>query len=147
MNRRKTIGLALQGGGSWGGYTWGVLDALLRRRSVVVAQLSGTSAGAINAAIVASALAKGSEPHARETLTSFWRRIADPAIADVARAWWWPLDRYLRNSVSDWLLAGGMLGNRTLSTLGVNWLRQAIAEHVDIEAIRSKSGPALFVTA
>ena len=51
--------LALQGGGSWGAYTWGVLDALLASRSVSIAQLSGTSAGAINAAIVASAIAQG----------------------------------------------------------------------------------------
>ena len=57
---RKPIGLALQGGGSWGAFTWGVLDALLANGSVAVAQLSGTSAGAINAAIVAGALAKGS---------------------------------------------------------------------------------------
>src|SRR5258706_1908284 len=46
---RKPIGLALQGGGSWGAYTWGVLDALLASRSITIAQLSGTSAGAINA--------------------------------------------------------------------------------------------------
>src|SRR5438552_11949254 len=63
---RKPIGLALQGGGSWGAYTWGVLDALLASRSVTIAQLSGTSAGAINAAIVASALATGSAAQARK---------------------------------------------------------------------------------
>src|SRR5438045_6922984 len=45
---RKPIGLALQGGGSWGAYTWGVLHALLASRSLAIAQLSGTSAGAIN---------------------------------------------------------------------------------------------------
>src|SRR5213596_4187701 len=49
---RKPVGLALQGGGSWGAYTWGVLDALLGSRSLSIAQLSGTSAGALNAAIV-----------------------------------------------------------------------------------------------
>jgi NTE family protein len=75
---RKPIGLALQGGGSWGAYTWGVLDALLGRRSISIAQLSGTSAGAINAAIVASALAKGSAGDARKSLRAFWLRVADP---------------------------------------------------------------------
>src|SRR6059036_2698405 len=75
---RKPIGLALQGGGSWGAYTWGVLDSLLASRSVAIAQLSGTSAGAINAAIVASALAKGSPAQAREALRSFWLSLADP---------------------------------------------------------------------
>ena len=52
---RKPVSLALQGGGSWGAYTWGVLDALLGGRSVTIAQMSGTSAGALNGAIVAGA--------------------------------------------------------------------------------------------
>ena len=65
---RKPIGLALQGGGSWGAYTWGVLDAVLASRTLGIAQLSGTSAGAINAAIVASALAKGTVKDARDRL-------------------------------------------------------------------------------
>src|SRR5205814_2155803 len=80
---RRPIGLALQGGGSWGAYTWGVLDALLASRTVSVAQISGTSAGAINAAIVASALAKGSAAQARKSLRAFWLRIADPAVLDL----------------------------------------------------------------
>jgi len=65
---RTPVGLALQGGGSWGAYTWGVLDALLASRTIGVAQFSGTSAGAINAAIVASALARGSPADARKSL-------------------------------------------------------------------------------
>ena len=72
---RRPIGLALQGGGSWGAFTWGVLDVLLGSRSLHVAQLSGTSAGAINAAIVASALAKGTPARAREALRSEERRV------------------------------------------------------------------------
>src|SRR5437764_3022808 len=82
---RKPIGLALQGGGSWGAYTWGVLDSLLASRSLTVAQLSGTSAGAINAAIVASALAKGSAAQARDELRLFWLSIARPAMHDIGR--------------------------------------------------------------
>jgi NTE family protein len=64
---RKPIGVALQGGGSWGAYTWGVRDALLTSRRVDIIQLSGTSAGAINAAIVAGALADGTPARARES--------------------------------------------------------------------------------
>src|SRR6202171_4376331 len=82
---KKPIGLALQGGGSWGAYTWGVLDVLLASRTISIAQLSGTSAGAINAAIVASALAKGSAVQARKSLRAFWLRVADPALAEIAR--------------------------------------------------------------
>src|SRR4051812_12806806 len=87
---RKAVGLALQGGGSWGAYTWGVLDALLASRNIRITQLSGTSAGAINAAIVASALAEGSPLQARKALRSFWLSIADPALSEVVRDLWGP---------------------------------------------------------
>src|SRR5215467_14849420 len=89
---RKPVGLALQGGGSWGAYTWGVLDALLASRSLTITQLSGTSAGALNAAIVASALANGSPAQARKALRAFWLAVARPAVADLGRELWAPVE-------------------------------------------------------
>ena len=144
-NPRRPGGLALQGGGSWGAYTWGVLDALLASRTIGVAQFSGTSAGAINAAIVASALATGSTADARKSLRAFWTGIADPAVADVVGQMWRPVERTLRASVSEWFLSAG-LSPYSVNPLGVNPLREAIAAHVDIDAIRSRASPALFVT-
>jgi NTE family protein len=143
---KKPIGLALQGGGSWGAYTWGVLDVLLASRTISIAQLSGTSAGAINAAIVASALAKGSAAQARKSLRAFWLRVADPALADLARKIWGPAERSLRQSFGAWLLSSGAVTPYNANPLGINPLRDAIEAHVDIDAIRSKSSPALFVT-
>ena len=143
---RRPIGLALQGGGSWGAYTWGVLDALLASRSVSIAQLSGTSAGAINAAIVASALAKGSSADARKMLGSFWQAIADPTFSSMARELWRPVEHKWRDSVGAWLWSTGVLSPYTTNPLGLNPLRDAIAAHVDIGAIRSKEAPALYVT-
>lgn len=143
---RKPIGLALQGGGSWGAYTWGVLDAILGSRSLAIGQLSGTSAGAINAAIVASALAKGSPTEARKSLRSFWMSMAAPAHAELARKLWGPAGRTLRDSFGAWLLSSGALSPYSVNPLGMNPLRDAIAAHVDIDAIRGKSAPALFVT-
>ena len=142
---RTPISLALQGGGSWGAYTWGVLDALLASRSVGITQLSGTSAGAINAAIVAGALAKGSTAQARHALRSFWLSIAAPDAPEVVRSFFGPLERHWRNSMNDWLLASGLFSPYSSTTLGMHPLREAIAAHVDIDAIRSKSAPALFV--
>ena len=142
---RKPIGLALQGGGSWGAFTWGVLDALLASRGIAVAQLSGTSAGAINAAIVAGALANGSTARAREALRSFWLSITDHAATQGMHGWWGP-DRHWRNPLNEWLLASGMLPPHHASAFAANLLRNAIAKHVDIEAIRSRFAPALFVT-
>jgi NTE family protein len=143
---RRPIGLALQGGGSWGAFTWGVLDALLASRSFSVAQLSGTSAGAINAAIVASALAQGTPTRARELLRSFWLHIARPAVADLGREVWGPMERTWRNTLGAWLISTGSLSPYNTNPLGINPLRDAIAAHVDIDSIRSKLAPALFVT-
>ena len=140
---RKPIGLALQGGGSWGAYTWGALDLLLASRKVAIAQLSGTSAGAINAAIVAGALARGSPRRARQALSSFWRRIACP-LALVGD--WRPVERAWRESMAMWLFAAGALSPHHANPLGLNPLREAIESHVDIEAIRRATAPPLFVT-
>jgi NTE family protein len=146
ITSRKPIGLALQGGGSWGAYTWGVLDALLAGRSIRIAHLSGTSAGAINAAIVAGALAKGSAAQARKSLRSFWLSIARPAVADLGREVWGPMGRIWRDSLATWLISSGSVSPYHVNPLNINPLRDAIAKHVDFDAIRSKDAPALYVT-
>jgi NTE family protein len=141
---RKPVSLALQGGGSWGAYTWGVLDALLAARSVSIAQMSGTSAGAINAAIVASALATGSAADARRLLRSFWMAVASPAVPGPAGLW--PAGLRWHETIGSWLISTGVLSPYNANPLGINLLREAIAAHVDVEAIRHRSAPALYVT-
>jgi len=143
---RKPVGLALQGGGAWGAYTWGVLDCLLASRSVAITQMTGTSAGAINAAIVASALAKGSTALARRSLRDFWLAISKPAAADFGRELWGPVERQWHETVGAWLIAGNAASPYTLNPLGLNPLRDVIAASVDIDAIRSPQSPALYVT-
>ena len=61
----KKIALALQGGGSHGAFTWGVLDRLLEDERLVIESISGTSAGAMNAAVLADGFEKGGAPGAR----------------------------------------------------------------------------------
>jgi len=141
---RQPVGLALQGGGSWGAYTWGVLDVLLASRRVAVAQLSGASAGAINGAIVAGALANGSAARAREALSAFWKGIASPTLGSVPLGG--PAERAWRESMGIWLLTTGALSPYHANPLGINPLREAIEAHVDIDAIRSPSAPPLFVS-
>src|SRR5204862_6658922 len=104
---RKPVGFALQGAGSWGAYTWGVLDVVLASRSLAIAQLSGTSAGAINAAIVAGALARGSTKRARDALRSFWLDVAYPTHAAPGGEVWAPVERAWRESIGAWLLSSG----------------------------------------
>ena len=111
-----------------------------------IRQLSGTSAGAINAAIVAGSLANGSAAQARKALRAFWLSIAHPAASDIVRSLWGPLERRWRNPMNDLLLTSGIMSLYGASGLAIKPLRDAIARHVDIDAIRSKSAPALFVT-
>src|SRR5690242_10003777 len=142
---RRPVGLALQGGGSWGAYTWGVLDSLLASRSIAITQFSGTSAGAINAAIVASALAKGTARDARASLRAFWTGIADPAIADVVGRIWWPVERTLRTSLSEWFLSAG-LSPYNVNPLGVNPLRDAITLNFHVAALPLLTAAAALLT-
>ena len=72
------IDLALQGGGSHGAFTWGVLDVLLEDESLAFDGVSGTSAGALNAAVLATGLAEGGRAGARAALQAFWHDVAAP---------------------------------------------------------------------
>ena len=70
---RKKINLALQGGGAHGAFTWGVLDHLLADERIDIEGISGTSAGAMNAVMLADGLARGGAEEARKRLAEFWR--------------------------------------------------------------------------
>src|SRR5918992_3867679 len=69
----KRINLALQGGGAHGAFTWGVLDHILADARVAVDGISGSSAGAVNAVMLADGLARGGPDEARARLADFWR--------------------------------------------------------------------------
>ena len=73
------IDLALQGGGSHGAFTWGVLDRLLQESRFKIEGVSGTSAGAMNAAVLAEGYARSGAEGARAALAAYWRRISDAA--------------------------------------------------------------------
>ena len=73
------VDLALQGGGAHGAFTWGVLDRLLEEPSLQIEGISGTSAGAMNAAVLAQGLSAGGVQGAKTALERFWRRVSDAA--------------------------------------------------------------------
>ena len=73
------VDLALQGGGSHGAFTWGVLDRLLEEPWLGIEGISGTSAGAMNAAVLADGYAKAGATGARVALEMFWRRVSEAA--------------------------------------------------------------------
>ena len=89
----KLVELALQGGGSHGAFTWGVLDYLLLDDRIRIEGICGTSAGAMNAVVLADGLDRGGKKGAREALNRFWSSISRAALfSPFQRS---PVDRLL----------------------------------------------------
>ena len=87
------IDLALQGGGSHGAFTWGVLDRLLEEPWLHIVAISGTSAGAMNAAVLADGWTEGGAEGARAALDKYWKRVSRAAaFSPLQRS---PLDRLM----------------------------------------------------
>jgi NTE family protein len=123
------ISLALQGGGSFGAFAWGVLDRLLEEPGISYDAISGASAGSVNAVLLASGMAEGGRDSARKRLAQFWERIGVSAA-------------FLPTSA---LLGAGLeLVVRAMSPyqfnpFNVNPLREALAAEVDFEQLRGRS--------
>ena len=145
------IDLALQGGGSHGAFTWGVLDRLLEEAGLRIAGISGTSAGAMNAAVLADGWTKGEAEGARAALDQFWRRVSDAAaLSPLQRS---PLDRLMGRWTLDTSPAYLAMDLMTrvfspydLNLPGFNPLRGILAECLDFDRL-ARSPIKLFVTA
>lgn len=146
------VDLALQGGGAHGAYTWGVLDRLLEEAWLTFDGISGTSAGAMNAAVLVDGYAEGGPEGARAALASFWRRVSDAALLSPFRRT--PLDIILgRWSLdnSPAFVAYDILA-RVVSPYDVNLLkennplRDILAESIDFGRL-TRAETKLFVTA
>ncbi|MBV8259553.1 MAG: patatin-like phospholipase family protein [Paraburkholderia sp.] len=145
------VDLALQGGGSHGAYTWGVLDRLLDEPWLQIEGISGTSAGAMNAAVLASGYARDGAAGAREALERFWRRVADAAHFSPFRRG--PIDVLLGRWTLDHSplfvaldMMARVVSPYDLNPGRVNPLRAILAEIIDFDALRN-SRIRLFVTA
>ena len=150
---RKTINLALQGGGSHGAFTWGVLDRLLEEDRLWVEGISGTSAGALNAAILAQGFVKrGGRQGARDELDHFWGRVSELArFSPVHRS---AVDHVLGNWNIDgspgsvWLdLVERVFSPYQLNPMNLNPLRDLLTDLLDVTAIQACDPLKLFVCA
>ena len=131
------LSLALQGGGSFGAFTWGVLDRLLEEPGISFDAISGASAGSVNAVLMAAGMIEGGPAGARARLSQFWGRIArSPSFLPTSA-----------------LLGAGLeLVVRTMSPyqfnpFNVNPLREALAAEVDFERLREQSAIKLLLAA
>ncbi|MGB7430839.1 MAG: patatin-like phospholipase family protein [Ahrensia sp.] len=148
----KPINLALQGGGSHGAFTWGVLDALLEDGRLTFDSISGTSAGAMNLAALASGYTKNGRDGARESLDQFWHAVA--ALGSLSPMQRTPWDRLagnwsLENSPGyiGFNMLSGVFSPYDLNPLDINPLRDVIAEQIDFEAVRNCNAFNAFVSA
>jgi len=145
------IDFALQGGGSHGAFTWGVLDRLLEEPWLRIAGISGTSAGAMNAAVLAEGWVDGGAEGARAALEKFWQRVSRAAaFSPLQRS---PLDRLLGRWTLDTSpayvfmdLMSRVLSPYALNPLDLNPLRRILAESIDFRRLAT-SPIKLFITA
>jgi NTE family protein len=145
------IDLALQGGGSHGAFTWGVLDRLLEENQLRIAGISGTSAGAMNAAVLADGWVDGGAEGARSALERFWRLVSQAAaLSPLQRS---PLDRLMGRWTLDTSpayiamdLMSRVFSPYDLNLMGFNPLRDILAKTIDLDRL-ARSPIKLFVTA
>jgi NTE family protein len=131
-NKRR-LSLALQGGGSFGAFTWGVLDRLLDEKDLVLDAVSGASAGAVNAVLLASGLSEGGRTAAQQRLERFWKRASEtaprtqpgPALA----------------------MATSVLSPYQFNPFNLNPLKSLLAGEIDFDALRAKSSVRLLIGA
>ena len=145
------VDLALQGGGSHGAFTWGVLDRLLEEPWIRIEAISGTSAGAMNAAVLADGWSEGGADGARAALDAYWRRVSRAAaFSPLQRS---PLERLMGRWTLDTSpaylamdLMSRVFSPYDLNPTGFNPLRQVLTESIDFERLVT-SPIKLFITA
>jgi NTE family protein len=145
------VDLALQGGGAHGAFTWGALDRLLEEPWLQIDGISGTSAGAMNAAALIDGYAAGGPEGARAALEAFWQNVSRAALLSPIRRT--PLDMLLGRWTLDHSpafvamdLASRLLSPYDLNPGGANPLRRTLAETIDFDRL-ARAPIKLFVTA
>src|SRR5258706_5874245 len=145
------VDLALQGGGSHGAFTWGVLDRLIEEPWLRIEAISGTSAGAMNAALVADGWTQGGAKGARAALEAYWRRVSRAAaVSPLQRS---PLDRLMGRWTLDTSpayvvidLMARVLSPYDLNPLCLKPLRAILGESIDFDRL-ARAPIRLFITA
>ncbi len=154
-SRKKLINVALQGGGSHGAFAWGVLDRLLAEDSIEIEAVSGTSAGAMNAVVMAEGLVEGGRERARAQLGGFWERVSHGASAGGFAGWgldsgWgfdrgWGFDQSPTAIMFAWL--SSVASPYQFNPLNINPLRNILLSEVDFTKVQACDALKLFISA
>jgi NTE family protein len=151
-NPMKSVALALQGGGSHGAFTWGVLDRLLEEDGLSIEAISGTSAGAMNAAALAYGLMIDGRAGAKKTLHDFWR-----GTSRIGESIFNPYYYFDGNSFgpkqaqpwleSFWLKMMSFMWSPYNNPFYTNVLAGVLDDVIDFERLRTCRKPKLFICA
>jgi NTE family protein len=148
----KTVNLALQGGGAHGAFAWGVLDRLLEDGRLGFEAITATSAGAMNATVMAYGLSEGGPEGARRALSNFWRRVSHVAMSGPLQPSLW--DRLTHNHALEnspvfnlFDIMSRTLSPYQLNPLNHNPLRKVLEDSVDFERLRANGTIKLFLSA
>lgn len=152
INNAKPVNLALQGGGSHGAFTWGVLDKILEDGRLAIEAISGTSAGAMNAVVLIDGWLRNKADGAREGLENLWRNISQYSwINPIKRG---PLESLLgiwnvdRSPGALWFdVMTRCFSPYQFNPLNYNPLRDYLAKAIDFERIKNSECIQLFVSA
>jgi NTE family protein len=141
----RVLSLALQGGSSFGAFTWGVLDRLLEEDGIAFDTISGTSAGAVNAVALADGLVNGGPAAARERLERIWRRISQSGpLAPLGTLSRTPMGSAASASLE---MSSRMFSPYQLNPFGFNPLRDILTAEIDFEKLRKVAPVRLLVAA
>jgi NTE family protein len=151
VSKRKSINIALQGGGSHGAFTWGVLDRLLEDDRLDIAAVSGTSAGAMNAVAFTDGWVAGGAEGARAKLAGFWRAVGKKGrFSPVQRTPWDVLwgNWSMENSPSFlWFDAmARAFSPYVANPFDYNPLRDVVRQEIDFDRVRRCGDPRLFIS-
>jgi NTE family protein len=149
---KKSVNIALQGGGSHGAFTWGVLDKLFEDDRIWIEAISGTSAGAMNAVVAAQGMYEDGAEGARTRLAQFWEAVSDASRSSPIRRTIW--DQFTGN----WSLESspgyqamnmlrGYASPYDLNPLNMNPLRELVADLVEFEKVRACKDMDIFIAA
>jgi NTE family protein len=148
----KLLNLALQGGGAHGAFAWGVVDALLEDGRIDFEAVSATSAGAMNAVVLAQGLQNGDRDEARAALTNFWAAISEQgARCNPGKAGWDWFSKFMPLEQSPIFVAfetmTRLLSPYQFNPFDFNPLRDVLERHVDFERLRKQPGVKLGICA
>ena len=150
----RRVNLALQGGGTHGAFTWGVLERLLEDERIEFEAVSGTSAGGINAAVFVQGLCEGGRRGAQAALNRFWHDAAAKlAVSPLQNTPWekaiWGYDLTWSVAYQTFETMTRVLSPYQLNPTpyDLNPLRQVVESAIDTEVLRTGKGPKLFISA